>query len=151
MEVIVDNHQKHLNYKEQTERLTRALKNEFYLEAIFIEYSILEDRTEAILKYTGSFPKQNTFVSIDRKITLIEKLAENKKAIIKNYFTNDIISELRDWRTKRNALIHALIKRNTTTYELKAIALEGQTLVKTMCRLSTNYKRKLQRQNLLVE
>ena len=141
---------KHENYKEQNIRLSRALKNHFYLEAIFIEYSILEDRTESILRYTGNFPKSDSFISINRKICLIEKLAENKSSIIRHYFSAEFISSLKEWKEKRNAIIHALIKQSVTTEGLENIASEGEQLAKKMCSLSTNYKRKLERAGKLV-
>ncbi len=37
----MDNYQMYENYKEQFKRLDRALRYEFYLEALFIEYAIL--------------------------------------------------------------------------------------------------------------
>ena len=48
---LSDNLQKHENYREQFVRLKKALTSKFYLEAIFIEYSIIEDRTESILRH----------------------------------------------------------------------------------------------------
>ena len=48
---MITNESKYNNYKEQSKRLKKALVNQFYLEAIFIEYSILEDRADAILRY----------------------------------------------------------------------------------------------------
>ena len=45
----ISNEQKRANYTEQFRRLKLALKNGFNLEAMFIEYAILEDRTESIL------------------------------------------------------------------------------------------------------
>jgi hypothetical protein len=41
------NMQKYENYKEQMNRLKKAMANAFYLEALFIEYAIMEDRTES--------------------------------------------------------------------------------------------------------
>ena len=38
------NMQKYANYKEQMERLNRAMKEHFFLEAMFIEYAVMEDR-----------------------------------------------------------------------------------------------------------
>ena len=51
MEHPIANQQKYENYKEQFKRLNRALANGFNLEAMFIEYAILEDRTESILRH----------------------------------------------------------------------------------------------------
>ena len=52
-ETIIDNHLKYENYKEQFRRLNKALANGFNLEAMFIEYAIMEDRTESILRHGG--------------------------------------------------------------------------------------------------
>lgn len=48
---VSENMQKHFNYKEQFKRLKKAIDNNFYLEAVFIEYAIVEDRAESILLY----------------------------------------------------------------------------------------------------
>ena len=53
--VLADNMQKYENYKEQFKRLNRALANGFNLEAVFIEYAIMEDRTESILRHAGKY------------------------------------------------------------------------------------------------
>ena len=55
MEQISDNMQKYANYKEQMGRLKKALSQGFYLEAIFIEYAILEDRLESVLRHSGKW------------------------------------------------------------------------------------------------
>ena len=145
-EAMPDNMLKYENYKEQNKRLTKALQNEFYLEAVFIEYAIMEDRTESILRYEGNTINSNGFVSIDRKITKIEKIAENKKGLARKYFTIEFMEQIRTWKNKRNGLIHALIKKNTTTQELIDLAEECRQITKELCRLSTNYKRAVIRQ-----
>ena len=53
MEQITDNMQKYANYKEQMGRLNKALTSRFFLEAIFIEYAIMEDRLESVLRHSG--------------------------------------------------------------------------------------------------
>jgi hypothetical protein len=53
METVIDNQQKYENYKEQFRRLNKAFANGFNMEALFIEYAIMEDRTELILRYAG--------------------------------------------------------------------------------------------------
>ena len=71
------------NYKEQMNRLKKAMANAFYLEALFIEYAIMEDRAEAILRYEGNeINAKNGFVSIDRKLNKILKIAEQKKSLL---------------------------------------------------------------------
>ncbi len=45
------NMQKYENYKAQIDRLNRAIKEHFYLEAMFIEYAVMEYRCESILTH----------------------------------------------------------------------------------------------------
>ena len=52
-EQAIDNQQKYENYTEQFRRLNKALANGFNLEAMFIAYAIMEDRTESILRHAG--------------------------------------------------------------------------------------------------
>ena len=143
---LPENMLKYENYKEQNIRLKKAMNNDFYLEAVFIEYAIMEDRTESILRYEGNTINSDGFVSIDRKITKIEKIAENKKGLARKYFTIEFMEQIRTLKNKRNGLIHALIKKNTTTQELIDLAEEGKLITKELCRLSTNYKRAVERQ-----
>ena len=49
----VPNKQKQENYAHMKAGLKRALQAEFYYEAIFIEYAIVEDRCTSILKHAG--------------------------------------------------------------------------------------------------
>lgn len=142
---LPENMLKYENYKEQNTRLKKAMDNKFYLEAVFIEYAIMEDRTESILRYENSTINSKGFVSINQKISKIEKLIENKKGLPGKYFTVEFMEQIREWKNRRNALIHALIKKNTTTQELIDLAEEGRQITKDLCRLSTNYKRAVKR------
>lgn len=47
------NTQRYYNYIEQMVRLKKAMAAQFYLEAIFIEYAVMEDRLESILRQIG--------------------------------------------------------------------------------------------------
>ena len=80
------NLQKYENYKEQSKRLNRAINNEFYLEALFIEFAIIEDRAESILRYENNQINSDRFVSIDRKLKKIEKLQNKRNPCLTNIF-----------------------------------------------------------------
>ena len=69
-EEIINNMDKYNNYKTQMGRLKRAISSQFYLEALFIEYAIIEDRAEAILLYENNSIKEKEGhpVSINRKL-----------------------------------------------------------------------------------
>ena len=83
---------------------------------------------------------------VSHKINKIESIAENKKGLAAKYFTVEFMEQIRAWKNRRNSLIHALIKKNTTTQELVDLAEEGRQITKDLCRLSTNYKRAVMRQ-----
>ena len=72
---MTENQQKYLNYKEQFKRLDRALKCGFNLEAMFIAYSIMEDRSESVLKHSGKFEKYSKKLN-GRNASLESKIKE---------------------------------------------------------------------------
>lgn len=125
------NMQKYANYKEQMERLNRAMKEHFFLEAMFIEYAVMEDRCESTLTHAGVFRPDRHF-TIVRKLRRIEALTQSN-ATAKRYFSQDLIDRLLAWKDKRNAFIHALMKQTFTGEELEGIVHEGLTLTKTLC------------------
>lgn len=95
MEQITDNMQKYANYKEQMGRLSKALTQGFFLEAIFIEYAILEDRLESILRHSGKWnPDAKNFVSLDAKRKNVAKLAEEKKSLAHKYFLPELTDRI---------------------------------------------------------
>lgn len=146
MEQITNNMQKYLNYREQIGRLKKALSNQFYLESIFIEYAIMEDRLESILRHSGKWnPKPNQFVSIDAKRKKVAKLAEEKRSLAHKYFSAELTNDIEQWTFSRNQLIHALMKNSIHTEDLSAFALEGEKIVKLLCNKTTLYNRALER------
>lgn len=152
MEEKTANMQKYENYKEQFKRLNKALDNGFNLEAIFIEYAIIEDRTESILKHAEKWDsylknRRNGNSTLDSKIRYIQKIAENKKDVSHKYFSDDLLSEILAWKEERNKLIHALLKQQLEHNELSGVALKGDELVKKLKLKSNNYNRALGRKN----
>ena len=131
MEEEADNQLKYENYSEQMRRLKIALHRGFFLEAIFIEYAIVEDRLESALRHADAFNpnKQKTITS---KLTKIGKLCENKKSLACKYFSPELLTAVRQWKDRRNPLVHELMRRRVTTEDLEAFAIEGESLVKTL-------------------
>lgn len=163
-EPIITNMEKYQNYKTQFERLNRAMRNAFYLEAIVIEYAIMEDRTRAILGYEGNqiIPNnEKEFIGITRKIKKIKNLSQNKKSVIARYFANnlknkiDLMDEILIWiNTKnstvknslnRNSIIHNLLGIIITTKELGELAERGEKLCRELSNRANNYKRMVER------
>lgn len=153
VEHTITNMEKYENYKTQFERLTLAMNNHFYLEAIFIEYAIIEDRTTSILRYEGNEIHDNGHVSLDKKLKKIARLARQNTANtpwIARYFSDDnshqLINKIKCWKDKnRNPLTHKLMTIITTTKGLQDIAEEGECLCKELSNQATNYKRMVER------
>lgn len=131
MSITPENMLKFENYKKQMERLKKAMANHFYLEAIFIEYAILEDRLESALRHSGKWqPKPDQFISIDKKVRLLKQQAEEKKSIAGKYFQPELMQAVLDWKNRRNPLMHSLMKQQLHTEDLYGLAEEGLALVK---------------------
>ena len=148
----INNQQKHENYREQFVRLKRALAAEFYLEAIFIEYTIIEDRTESILRHVGKWDacvkkQRGHFLTLEKKIEYIKEIAREKKSIQNKYFSDTLMDEILEWKEERNRLIHALLKQTLTTEEVSKIAHTGERLTKEIRTRATNFSRAVERKN----
>ena len=145
MSECCDNNQKYLNYKEQMGRLNKAIKYEFYMEAILIEGAVIEDRIESFLRASDVFnpEKHNT---LDRKLSRLCELQRNKKSIIRKYVSDEVIESIYSWKKERNALVHALLKQNVSTDEIVNAVNIGRTIVKTLNSKSTSYRRMMKKQ-----
>ena len=141
----MNNSIKYDNYKEQFKRLNKAIKSGFYLEAMFISYAIIEDRAESILSYERNEINSDRFISLERKLNKIKKIAERKNSLPKRYFSDTLIEEILEWKNQRNQLIHALMKQSLSTDELRNTALKGKELARTLANLATSYKRAVER------
>ncbi|MBR4235842.1 MAG: hypothetical protein IKR85_07255 [Clostridia bacterium] len=141
---VLDNAQKFENYRAQMGRLTHAINAHFYLEALFIEYAIMEDRLESILTHAGVF-REDKHNTITKKLRRLETLCQSDKAA-KKYFSPELLQSILDWKENRNKFIHALMKQVFTGEELKEIVDQGQEIVKTLNNKSSCYKRALERQ-----
>lgn len=145
----ITNIEKYENYREQMGRLKRAIGAKFFLEAVFIEYAIMEDRLESIVRRAGywTFQKDRVRVNINDKLKKMVNALESKDETFCKYFDSEFIKEIDTWKTKRNPYIHDLLNKKITTADLEEFALRGQEIVKKLNSSSTNYKRALQRQS----
>ena len=145
----ISNQKKYTNYKTQMGRLKKAIGSQFYLEAVFIEYAIMEDRADAILRYENHTIKEKNGkpVSIARKLRKILDIAREKKSLPNKYINIDIISEILEWKEERNGLIHALLKKQLTTEDIFSVVTRGEELTKGIINMATNYRRAVERRN----
>ena len=146
-----ENQLKYENYREQFKRLNSALRSGFNLEAMFIEYAIMEDRTESILRHAE---KWETYLkkrgrngsSLNSKIVYIQKQMEsNRNDLLNRYFSNDLLDRILAWKEDRNRLIHALLKQQLEHNEISDLALHGKQLTDELRRCAGNYNRGMDR------
>ncbi len=148
MDPELENMLKYENYKEQMKRLKMALTNQFYLEAVFIEYAILEDRLESALRHSGKWhPKPDQHTSIDRKVRLLMAQAEEKKSLAQKYFQPEMMQEIIDWKDRRNPLMHSLMKQQLHTEDLANLANEGLILVRQISNKVSLFNKAIIRKN----
>ena len=57
---VSDNNDKFLTYTELTRKYNIAMENDFYFEAMFIVYAMMEDRLRSYLYYLGCFTSKNS-------------------------------------------------------------------------------------------
>lgn len=144
----VDNEQKHINYTEQMGRLKKALKYEFYIEAIAIEYAVMEDRLESILRHEGVFnPEKHG--SLARKLSRVRELRRRNKSLENKYLSEEFLDSIDAWKEKRNVFIHALLMQKLNTEDIKSVADQGNDIVKKLTTVATSIRRKLEKINEL--
>ena len=146
-----ENQLKYENYREQFKRLNSALHNGFNLEAMFIEYAIMEDRTESILRHTGKWDvymksRKGREPNIDSKIRYIQKIAEEKKTLPNKYFSDTLLNDILQWKEDRNRLIHALLKQQLEHGEVGELAAKGKQLADALRTRAGSYNRSADRQ-----
>ena len=151
METTTFNQQKYENYKEQFQRLNKALSNGFNLEAMFIEYAIMEDRTESALRHAELWDaylksRRDREPNINSKIRYLQKCAENKKSILHKYYADELLDSVLSWKDERNRLIHALLKQELAHDEILNLAQRGKDLAVALRNCVGNCNRAIERQ-----
>ena len=146
-----DNQLKYENYRKQYQCLHSALKNDFNLEAMFIEYAIIEDRTESILRHAGkweSYLKKRGIhgPTLNSKISYIQKQIESdRKNLLNKYFSDNLLDRVLIWKEDRNRLIHALLKQKIEHDEIPMLAEQGKQLADELRNRAGSYNRAIDR------
>lgn len=139
-------HRKKKHYEEMMFRMTLAIKAKFYLEASWYAYSILEDRMIAALHRSGGAfdSRKRLFRTLGRKLDIIN-CRRLKDALLKVYFDDSLMDDLKTWKDDRDDLMHAMANAATPLTEIdkksNLLATRGQALVKSACRAARLLKR----------
>ena len=127
----MDGKEKRNQYAILMSRLKKATYNEFYYEAIFIEYAIFEDRLESLLRHANLpiMDKDGHPLKISKKLNILISNKKFQDKYIRKHIPVDLINQIVDWKKERDKLIHALVKNTFDIEKLKNIALSGECLV----------------------
>ena len=105
---VKNNFEKYLSIKEINERYNKAKKYEFYYECLWLTYSLIEDRTKAILYHIG-FLNSNREIVISNKnvkesvIKILEIDKEKPKYnFSKLYYRLEHIIKIQQWLELKN-------------------------------------------------
>jgi hypothetical protein len=116
------------------------------LEAIWYAYAIIEDRLISVLHNSGGAyenPKK-LYRNLGRKLDIVDK-RRKRDALLKAYFSNDLITSIKRWKDQRNGLIHAMACAALPMTDLDSqsvtLAVDGDKLAFDMCRQARLLKR----------
>lgn len=131
-------------YATLMKKLDNATSNDYYYEAIFIEYAIFEERTRAIFKHAKVKYKEKDGkeYSINKKLKALKSNRNFQDEYIKKHLTEELIDNITNWKNQRNKLMHDIIKSNYGNEQVKDLAKQGEDLAKKMnnkSKLVTNY------------
>ena len=123
---------------------------------MFIEYAIMEDRTESILRHADKWDayveKQNgRNTTINSKVKYIQKLAAFNNDLLHRYFSDDLLDQVLIWKDERNRLIHALLIQQFEHNEVSTLASQGKQLVDELRKRAGYYNRAIDRRKMKEE
>ncbi len=140
--MTLTNDEKHQVYSVLKAKLKIALQQGFYLEALLLEYAIIEDRLSSVLRsanlsYLQSDGKE-TFIK--QKIKKIRNAEISKRFPIYSRIPSELLSALEEWIAIRNELVHKSCSRLYNNEEVKKCAFEGEELVRRVSNVARNIK-----------
>ena len=141
-------------HKDFFDRCQAAIDNQFYLEAIFLEYAALEGRLEVILGVLGApcnrnlTSSQRCLVNISSRVQCLKKARKTlpvfeKTKLEKSFFDKN--SKLMRWINTRNRFIHGLYKKEleykSRLAGTKELAEEGLCICRALYNEANRLKR----------
>lgn len=128
------NYEKQEIYRNMKANLLKAKKAGFDYEAIFIEYAIVEDRCSSLLRHAGInlLKKNGHELSITEKMNKLKGNPKFCEPFVRKRLPLAFLERIENWKEERNKLIHALARIPYDNEEIKAIAEEGNEIVRLL-------------------
>lgn len=133
-------------YKDLLARMTKSNAEEFYLESSWIQYAIIEDRLNSVIRH--AYPERGTELletlrGMDRKITHITDKIHPKDQDCATTVHKLLLKTITKWKDRRNDLMHEIESAGSYTMlqsRTKKLALEGVKHVNDICNRVRKYK-----------
>lgn len=133
-------------YKALLARMKRAESAGYYMEACWIQYAIVEDRFNSVIRH--AYPLQGadlltTLRGLDRKLEHIENKIHARDEDCVKTVHKELLSRIRRWKDKRNTLMHEIT--DTPDYQaindkLSRLSPEGGALINELASRVRKYK-----------
>jgi len=126
------------HYNELMDRMDNAHNLEFYLEASWFAYTVLEDRLLSALRNSGgaNYSNHRPIRMLGKKMQEINA-RKKKDKLLSAYFTDQLMDNIHKWKEERNDLTHAMADgtKNITDVDKAAYLLStnAKKLVKDVC------------------
>jgi hypothetical protein len=145
---------KYLSYQEAWTRIKQAQKQDFYLEAVTLEESIITDRLISYLVKKGVIEPSARLskYSFSRLIQLWKEQNDPIQIKVQSIEIENLQIEVDAWRARRNNVVHGMVKsypghptEDLVNFiaEAKATAKEGEILAYAVSRWVQKTKTKL--------
>ncbi|MEZ8096971.1 hypothetical protein ACED51_22970 [Photobacterium swingsii] len=143
--------EKRQHYKELMQRMNEAHEHEYYLEASWFAYTVLEDRLLSALRQSGgtTYKNHKPIRMLGKKMQEI-KLRKKKDALLSAYFNDALMDRIHHWKEDRNDLTHAMADGTKTMTEVDKSAFILSTNAKLLVKDVAKAARLLKKNRLKV-
>ena len=146
--VVEPNMAKYEAYKTMHEDLKKAIRAGFYYQAIFIEYSIAEDRCRSALvcARVKCIDSRGQELKLSAKINKLKSNSAFTAKYPRSRLTLELLDELYTWKQDRDALVHNLANIPYNDDAVREAAERGKKLIDTLSnrvKSVNNYFKKL--------
>ena len=130
LQEITDSEKQYV-YARLKKQLKIAMEHRFFLEAVMIEYSIVEDRMRAILDLLEikHITKQGRDDGLSKKISNVEKEIDSQAGLAKK-LDRSLLDDIRKWVEIRDRLVHRSCIISYHSEEIEQCAADGEKLLK---------------------
>lgn len=138
--------EKNNHYKELMSRMSEAHDKEFYLEASWFAYTVLEDRLLSALRQSGgvTYANYRPIRMLGKKMQEIRQRKRNDQ-LLAAYFDDSLMDRIHQWKEDRNDLAHAMAEGTKPMNEIDKAAYllstNAKKLVKDVCSAARRLKK----------